>query len=310
MPALILTFMLLCGVTAGRSADRLKVVATIPDLASLVRTIGGDRVEVDTLVRPGENPHYVLAKHSLLLKVQRADALVLMGLNYEHAFLPAILMKVRNPAVRPGGPGYMNVGERIRPLEVPDRLDRGQGTDLHPLGNPHYNLDPEMGRIMARAVADLLERVDPAHRDAYEARWKAWDEDAQRRIAEWAKLMAPVRGAKIVTYHRSWSYFVARYGLRVVGEVEPQPGMPPSARHLAELARTMRREGVKVVFMEPWYDEHRIATLLETTGARALRLYTTTGATPATREYLDWLDALHRQVAAALAPVSAGKGGG
>jgi len=287
--------------------DRLRVVATIPDLAALVRRIGGDAVEVQTLVRPGENPHYVLAKHSLLLKVQRADALVLMGLNYEHAFLPAILEKVRNNKVRPGGVGYMNVGERIQPLEVPERLDRGRGTDLHPFGNPHYNLDPENGRIMARAVADLLERVDPARKEEYEARWQAWDEEARRRIAVWDERMQGLRGAKIVVYHRSWSYLVRRYGIQVVGEVEPKPGMPPSARHLAELARRMRAAGVQVVFLEPWYDEHRIASLLQATGARLVRLRTTSGATPETREYLDWLDRLYGSVAAALAPPGGGE---
>lgn len=306
------SLLLLCSLIHGAataptepSGDPLRVVATIPDLASLAREIGGDAVQVETIVKAGDNPHLILAKASQVLLVSKADVLLLMGLDYEHAFLPAILEKCRNDKVQPGGPGYMNVGERIQPLEVPTSLDRGQGADLHPKGNPHYNVDPDNGRLMARAVADVLERVDPGRKDQYEARWKAWDDRAQAKIREWDALMAPVRGSKIVTYHRSWSYLAKRYGLQVVGEVEPKPGLPPSPRHLAELTETMKSQGVKVVFIEPWYPERSLGGLIESTGAHLVKLYTTCGATPQTESYLDYMDQLLHTLAAALAPAAA-----
>lgn len=295
---------------AASVQDPLQVIATVPDLASLAREIGGGAVEVETIVRPGDNPHFVMAKASHLVKLSRADVLVIMGLNYEHAFLPGLMEKCGNEDVLPGGKGFMNVGERIAPLEVPQRLDRAQAADLHPFGNPHYNLDPENGRIMARAVADVLARADPARRDEFERRFQAWDEEARRRIQEWAELMAPLRGARVVVYHRSWSYLAARYGLQVAGEVEPKPGLPPTAPHLAELAQKMSRENVRVLLIEPYYSERSLAGLLESTGARLVKLQTTCGATPETAAYLDWMDQLLRTLAAALQPAAAAPAAG
>lgn len=282
--------------------EPLDVVATIPDIAALTREIGGGAVAVETLVRPGEDPHYVLAKASQVLKLQRADALILMGLGYEHAFLPALVEKCRNGAVKPGGSGYLNLGQFIQPLEVPQSLDRGQGADLHPLGNPHYNLDPENARIMARNIAEFLARLDPARAADYRARHADWDQRAQAKIAEWAQLMAPRRGTALVEYHRSWIYLARHYGLRIVGDVEPKPGLPPSAKHLAGLAETMRAQSVRVILIEPWFNENSLGNLVELTGAKLLRMPVTCGGTPETETYLGYMDTLVQQLAAALAP--------
>lgn len=282
------------------AAERLQVIATISDLGSLARTIGGDAVEVVVLVQPGQDPHSVIAKPSQLLKLSRADVLIEMGLNYEHAFLPALLEKCRNDKLLPGGPGFVNVSAGITPLEVPASADRGQGADIHPQGNPHFNLDPDNARIMARAVADVLKRADADRAEQYERNFQAWDELARRRIAEWDTILQPFRGARIVTYHRSWSYFAARYGLEVVGTVEPKPGLAPSAGHLRDLANRMREQGVKLIVMEPWYSEGTVGALLEATGARVLKLYATSGGTPQTAEYLAYMDDLVRKMAAAL----------
>lgn len=286
-------------------ARPLQVVATISDLASLARSIGGEAVEVTVLVPPGQDPHALLAKSSLLLKLSRADVLIEMGLNYEHAFLPALLERCRNERVVPGGAGFLNVSAGIAPLEVPERIDRGQGADLHPLGNPHFNLDPENIRIAARAIADLFARVDAARAAAYEERWRRWDAEAARRCERWAALMEPHRGAALVAYHRAWPYLAARYGLRIVGEVEPKPGLPPTPGHLARLVETMRASGATLILIEPWYSERTLAGLLDATGARTLKLATTCGATPATADYLDWMDDLITKLAAALEPAEA-----
>ena len=293
---LLAAFLALFPLTAGAAAqEELEIVATIPDLAHLVETIGGDQVEVKTLVPAGFDPHSVLPKASLLLKLSRADGLILMGLDYEHAFLPALLEKTRNDAVRPGGIGYMNVGERIHALEVPESLDRSQGADLHPRGNPHYNLDPENGRIMARAALDLLVALDPSSRARFEERWEAWDKEAQRRIADWTVWMEPLEGQAIVTYHRSWSYFTSRYGLEVVAEVEPKPGLAPSAKHLVSVKKILRAREVLVLLMEPWYPEQRVRSLTED-GVQVLKLATTSGMRKDQMTYLDYLESLILQL--------------
>ena len=302
MLSLFTRVLLVSALAAGTGAaqERIDVVATIPDLGSLVEEIGGDAVDVEVLVKPGQDPHYVLAKASLLLKVSRADALVVMGLNYEHAFLPAVLEKCRNKDVLPGGRGYLNVGERISVLDAPESLDRGQGADLHPFGNPHYNVDPENGRIMARAITDLLVRLLPDRKDAFESRWKAWDEQAQRRIEEWQERLAPFQGRKLVTYHKSWPYFAQRFGLEILGEIEPKPGLPPTPRHLTALAGRMKESGVELILIEPWYNERSVAGLLEATGATLVSAPVTCGVLEGTDRYLDFIDRLVSAVATGL----------
>lgn len=277
--------------------EPLRVVATLPDLADLVRTIGGDQVEVDLLVPPGANPHAVLPKASLLLKLQRADGLVCMGLDYEHAFLPALLEKARNEAIGAGGAGWCCAADGVAPLEVPESLDRGQGADLHPRGNPHFNLDPERFRISAQGVRDLLVRLRPERKDDFESRWRAWDEEAERRIARWTERLAPLRGKPIATYHRSWSYFADRFGLVLAGEVEPKPGLAPTARHLAELQQTLRDREVRALLMEPWYSERSLGKLLEGTPTRLVKCPVTSGMTAETEHYLDFIGSLVEQLA-------------
>lgn len=282
-------------------ADRpLKVIASIPDLGAMAEAIGGDAVDVEVLVKPGSDPHRVLAKASMVLDLSRADLLLTMGLDYEHAFLPAALEKCRNPKIQPGAAHHLDVGLLIAPLEVPDSLDRSHGADVHPRGNPHFNLDPENGRIMARAVCEALMRADPDRASLYESRWRAWDERAERLLAVWAKRMAPLRGREVVVYHRSWSYLAARYGLVVAGEVEPKPGMAPGAGHLARLSRLMQERGIDRVLLEPWYPERVLAGLLKNSGAKTIRLHTTCGATPETTGYLDWMDSLLSKLASEL----------
>lgn len=300
MSRLLLLAASLAALAGGlRAQDPLKVVTTVPDLASLTRTIGGDRVEVESFVRPGDDPHAVIAKPSMLLKLSRADAVVVMGLHYEHSFMPALLQKVRNPRVRPGGAGYLELGSLIEPLEVPEKLDRGQGADLHPLGNPHFHLDPENGRIMAAAIRDHFVALMPDHAAEIEARWKAWDEDAAERIAAWADRLAPIRGARILTYHNSWPYFARRFGLVVLDHVEPKPGLPPTAGHLARLVREIQDEEIHALLMEPWYDERRVAALAATEDFHVLRVATTCGVERGSADYLDHLGVLVEELARA-----------
>ena len=273
-------------------AKPLQVVATIPDLADICVAIGGDAVEVRTLVSAGIDPHAVLPKASLLLQLQRSDVLLLMGLDYEHAFLPPLLEKVRNKRVLPGGEGYVNVSSRIRALEVPKNLDRGAGADLHPRGNPHFNLDPERVRIAAIAVREALIAADPGRRAQFQAAWQEWDRSLVKRLNLWEAYLEPIKGKPLVTYHRSWSYFADRFDLKLLGEIEPKPGLRPSPRHLAELATSMRDQKARVLLMEPWYPRSDVEKLLKITGAELVVCATTCGATRDTMHYADWMDHL------------------
>lgn len=284
---------------ALQKPEPLDLVVTISDLADLTRVIGGDAVRVEVMVPFGADPHAVLPKASLLLKLQRADGLVCMGLDYEHAFLPALLEKVRNPAIQPGAAGWCCVGDAITPLEVPVSLDRGQGADLHPRGNPHFNLDPENGRLMAVAIRDLLKRMDPAREADFQARWLTWDVEAQKRIAAWTQRLAPLRGKSFATYHRSWPYFAARFGLEIAGQVEPKPGLPPDAAHLLELKRTLVEKQVRVLLMEPWYNERHLGRMLEGTEVRLVKIGTTCGCLKPEETYLDYLGAVVEEFARA-----------
>lgn len=269
--------------------EPLEIVATVPDLANLVEVIGGERVNVKTMVPAGSDPHSVLPKASMLLKLSRADGLILMGIDYEHAFLPALLEKTRNRKVLPGGVGYMNVGARIQALEIPENLNRMQGADLHPRGNPHYNLDPENGRIMAQAARDLLQSLAPQWQEEFAARWQAWDTEAQSRIQKWARWMEPLKGKKIMTYHSSWPYFAKRYGLIVIAQVEPKPGLAPSAKHLLALKKLIREEQISLLVMEPWYSESRIKSLTQE-DLNLLKVATTSGGNG--QSYLDYLESV------------------
>ena len=297
MRGLLTLLVLAVAALPAAAQDKVEVVTTIPDLSDLVRQVGGDRVKVTQLVAPGSDPHAVIAKASMLLKVSRADALICMGLDFEHAFMPAVLQKVRKKHLKPGGKGYMEVGPRIEALEVPESMDRLQAVDIHPRGNPHFNMDPENGRLMAAAVRDLLVVVDPDHAEEYQERFLAWDEEAQRRIADWTARMEPLRGQAIATYHRSWSYFADRYGLTLAGEVEPKPGLAPTASHLVQLKKDLDAAGVRALLMEPWYPERNVRKLVDER-VSLLAFPTTIGLTEDAMTYLDFHEAL---VAAMLA---------
>lgn len=274
----------------------LQIIATIPDLADICRSIGGTAVEVVTLVPAGSDPHAVLPKASLLLQLQNADVLLMMGLDYEHAFLPPLLEKVRNPKIEPGAAGLANVGLRVKALEVPTSLDRGAGADLHPRGNPHYNLDPERARVMASVVHDALVQADPSRKVEFDAAWRAWDRTLVERIDLWKAYLAPLRGKSIVSYHRSWTYFADRFELELLGEIEPKPGLRPSPKHLATLATDMRERKARVLLMEPWYPRSDVQKLLQITEAKLVTIATTCGATTSTLHYVDWMDHLVDQV--------------
>lgn len=276
--------------TASPVAAALRVVATTPDVADMARQIGGERVSVDTIATGSQDPHKVPVKPSFVTKLNRADALVVNGLGLEHAFLPALLEVASNAKILPSGPAYIDASVYVEALEVPRSQNRAQG-ELHPLGNPHISLDPVRGKQMARAIAEGLERVDPAGASAYRAGLASFSALLERKIAEWEHLAAPLRGLKAVSYHQDLPYLAQRYGLELVGTIETRPGVPATAGHLEELIDTMKRERVTLVIREVAYEMPLAQTLAERAGARVATIATLAGGLPGTQGYLDSIDA-------------------
>ena len=260
--------------TPGHAA--LRVVASTPDVSDITRQIGGDRVSVETIAGGTQDPHKVPVKPSFVTKLNRADALVVQGLGLEHAFLPALLEVASNPKILPTGPAYIDASVYIQPLEVPTSQNRAQG-ELHPLGNPHFNLDPVRGKLMARAIAEGLERVDPANAAAYRDGLARYTALLDQKIAEWEKFAAPLRGVKAVSYHQDLIYFAERFGLDMVGTIETKPGVPATPAHLEELVDEMKRDHVTLVIREISYEMPLAQTIADRTGARVVTISSLAG---------------------------------
>jgi zinc/manganese transport system substrate-binding protein len=275
----------------------LRVVASLPDVADITRQIGGDRVSVETIAEGTQDPHKVPVKPSFVTKLNRADALVVQGLGLEHAFIPPLLEAARNDRIMPGAVAYIDASLYVTPLEVPSSQNRTQG-ELHPLGNPHFNLDPEQGKPMARAIAEGLERVDPAGAATYREGLARFNERLDAKIAEWRSLAAPLRGLKVVSYHQDLVYLAARYGLDLVGTIEVKPGIPATPAHLEELLGAMQREKVKVIIREVSYDPGTAQSLAERTGAKVAEISALAGGLGATG-YIDSIEANLRSLVAA-----------
>src|SRR6187397_1579593 len=246
---------LLAAVALPASAQgKLNVITTTEDLAAIAREVGGDRITVEPIARGYQDPHFVEAKPSFILKLQKADLLVVVGRELEIGWLPPLIQQSRNARVQAGAQGYLDASMRARILDIPTgQVTRAMG-DVHPQGNPHYWLDPRNGRLIAKAIQDKLTSISPNDAPYFAQRYADFD----RRLADgekrWQAAMAPFKGTKIVTYHRSWPNFAEVFNLDVVGYVEPKPGIPPSPAHQLELTEEMKRQNIKIILVEPYFD--------------------------------------------------------
>lgn len=250
----------------------LKVVATTEDLASIAREVGGDKVTVEAIARGYQDPHFVEPKPSFILKLHAADLLILVGREMEIGWLPPLIQQSRNARIQPGSAGYLDASLTARILEIPTgQITRAMG-DVHPQGNPHYWLDPANGRRIAQAIQQRLTQRTPADAAYFAGRYADFD----RRLAEaekrWDAQMKPYAGLKIVTYHRSWANFVDRWKLDVIGYVEPRPGIPPSPSHTLALIQEMKRQNVKLILVEPYFDLKTPNKIARDTGANVIVL--------------------------------------
>jgi zinc/manganese transport system substrate-binding protein len=269
-------------------AQQIRVITTIPDLADITKQIGKDLVNVESLAKGVEFMHAVPVKPSFVPKLNQADLLVLMGLDMEASWIPALLEVASNSRILPGQAGYIDCSVGIPVLEAPARLDRAEG-DLHPKGNPHFNLDPVYGKIIAQNIAAALSRNFPQHQPVFEKNLKAYLAELDRWIPRWQEMAAPLRGAKIVTYHLEWSYFAKRFGLEQVGFIEVKPGIEPTPNHLVNLAQKMKQEKAQLIIYGPQSDRFP-RRLASETGAKALKLPDMVGGESGADSYIKMID--------------------
>jgi ABC-type Zn uptake system ZnuABC Zn-binding protein ZnuA len=285
---------------AGASfAGKLRVVATTPDLASLAREIGGDAVDVTALAKPTEDPHFVDAKPSHIVTLNRTDVLIEGGAELELGWLPPLLESSRNSKIAAGAPGRIVASDGVRMLEVPSTFDRSKG-DVHSLGNPHFMIDPVNVRTIAANMADHFAQVDPASAALYKANLAKFNTKLDAKFAEWQKRLEPYRGAKIVTYHKDFVYLAERFKLDIVEELEPKPGIAPSPAHLAKVIETMKAKSAHVILVQPYQNRKTAETVARQTGAVVLDVPQQPGARKDTPTYFDMMDYLVTTLATAL----------
>jgi zinc/manganese transport system substrate-binding protein len=288
--AVVLAGAALLAADTARGQSKLTVITTTEDLASIAREVGGDRVTVESIARGYQDPHFVEAKPSFILKLQKADVLVVVGKELEIGWLPPLIQQSRNAKVQIGGDGYLDASLHAEILEIPQgQITRAMG-DVHPLGNPHYWLDPENGKRIARDIAAKFSQFRPNDRAYYDQRLADFTGRLDAAEKRWLAQMAPFKGMKVVTYHRSFPNFAARFGLDIIGYVEPRPGIPPSPQHTLDLINEMKRQNVKLVLVEPYFDLKTPNAIGRDTGAQVLVMPPSVGGVKEVTDYFKLFD--------------------
>jgi ABC-type Zn uptake system ZnuABC Zn-binding protein ZnuA len=324
-----------CLPVRAHADDKLRIVTTTTDLASIARAVGGDKVEVTSIATGREDPHFIAAKPSYMMAARKADLWIRVGLELEIGYEEPILDGSRNAKIRISTPGHLDASEDVLRLEVPtQRIDRSMG-DVHPLGNPHYWLDPLNGRIIAKNIGRRLAHLAPEHAEYFAERTRAFrrqldehmfgaelvnevgggrlwalllkkrlgeviDKPGQPEVGGWLATMRPHQGESIVTFHRSWSYFAHRFGLVVAAELEPKPGIPPSPGHVADVIKRVKDANIKVLVMEPFYSRRAPDLVASETGITVVQCANSVGGQPETTDYVTMLNNVVARVAAAL----------
>ncbi|MFI5180631.1 MAG: metal ABC transporter substrate-binding protein [Thermoanaerobaculia bacterium] len=286
----VILLLALAAPSPARAARKLRVVTTLSDFASLADAVGGDRVEAISLAKGYQDPHFVEPKPSFILKLHDADVLIVAGLELEIGYLPPLLDQSRNDTIRPTGKGYLDASVGCEILEKPTgQLTRAMG-DVHPYGNPHFWLDPNNGRTIARAIAAKLSSLDPDGKAVYEKNLAAFEARLTDAEARWSKILAPFAGAKVVTYHRSWPNFAKYFKLDVVGYLEPKPGIPPTPQHKLEIINLMLEQKVPVILMEVYFDRKDPDFVASKTGAKVVVIPPSVGGIPEAKDYISLFD--------------------
>src|SRR5580765_4852438 len=275
---------------SARAQSKLNVMTTTEDLAAIAQEVGGDRITIDSLAKGYQDPHFVEAKPSFILKLQKADLLVLVGRELEIGWLPPLIQQSRNAKIQAGADGYLDASLQAQILEIPSgEITRAMG-DVHPLGNPHYWMDPENGKRVGKAIADKLTQFRPNDRAYFTMRLTDFTSRLDAAEKRWLGMMAPYKGTKVVTYHNSFPNFAERFGLSVIGYVEPRPGIPPTPQHTLDLINEMKRQNIKLVLVEPYFDLKTPMAIGRDTGAQVLVMPPSVGGVKEVADYFKLFD--------------------
>jgi len=284
--------LIVAGLIAGicPAAGKLNVVTSTEDLAAIGREVGGDHVSIDSIAKGYQDPHFVEPKPSFLLKLQKADLLAVVGLQLEIGWLPPLITQSGNSKIQVGAKGYLDLSTASEVLELPTTTVTRADGDVHPLGNPHYWLDPENGRRIARSFKDRFSEMQPAEAAYFDQHLKDFENRLTENEKRWDAAMAPYKGRKVVTYHRSFPNFSKRFGLNVVDYVEPKPGIPPSPSHTLELINKMKQENIKLILVEPYFDMRTPDSVAQQVGGTALVLLPSVGGEKQVQTYFQLFD--------------------
>lgn len=285
---------------AGSAQGQLKVVTSTTDLYDIATAVGGSLISASHVGEGYQDPHFIEAKPSFVLQLRKADVWAFVGLELEIGWMPLLLDGARNGKINPGGAGYVDVSRAIQVLDVPTGpVDRSMG-DVHTQGNPHYWLDPENGRRIARLFTAKFSQLDPKNAAAYEANAKAWEAKLNAAEAGWKSDLEAIRGKPVVVWHTSWRYFAAYTGFKIVEYMEPKPGVPPSPAHILDVVRAVKESGAKAIIMEPFYDRKLADLVARQTGAKVLIVPPSVGGGKEVTDYITLMRQNIAQVAAAL----------
>src|SRR5881394_3511656 len=275
---------------ASRADSKLRIMTATTDLAALAQEVGGEKIDVESIAKGYQDPHFVEAKPSFLLKLRHADLLVVVGLDLEIGWLPPLITQSGNPKIQPASAGYLDASQFAEILEKPEGpVSRAMG-DVHPLGNPHYWLDPDNGRRIAKGISNKLAEMDASDAAYYQQRFQDFDKRLTAAEQTWENQMKPYRGRKVVTYHKSWPNFAKHFGLDVVGYIEPRPGIPPTPGHTIELIQQMKRENVKIIMVEPYFDLKTPNNIASGTGGKVLVMLPSVGGEKDITDYFKLFD--------------------
>lgn len=295
----IISKILLLVIYASAQAGTIKVVTTTTDMRSIAEWVGGNKVSVSSIATGYQNPHFVDPKPSYIISLSNADLFVTVGLDLETGWSPQLLTSSRNTKIQKGAAGYVDASVGVGLLQIPSSVNRAEG-DIHIYGNPHYWLDPLNGKVIARNIANGLERVDPSNKTFYEANLQSFYKKIDDKMKEWQGKMASYKGTKIIAYHNEWVYFETRFGLQIVDFMEPKPGIPPSPSQMVKVIKEIKSDNIKVIISSPYFSTSSSDVVSRQTGAKELTLATSVGGFDSIKNYFDLFDYNLNQLTSAL----------
>jgi zinc/manganese transport system substrate-binding protein len=266
---------------------KLSIATTLPWIGSIASEIGKDKVRITSFVKPNQDPHFVEAKPSMILEVRKADVMMYNGMDLEIGYLPVLVESSKNPKIQTGNPGNFDCSKFIEPIEVPTAVDRSMG-DVHPQGNPHYQLSPKNILRVAEGVAEVLSRADPENAGFYLKNFSSFKQRLQEKQKEWSAI--PLRGKKFLAYHKFFEYLASEFGFEIIGYIEPKPGIPPSAGHIEKLIEMIRKTKPDGILSLSYYGQKEVNFLSQKTGVKSIIVPHDVGETEKVKDWFSLMD--------------------